>query len=193
MNTKARTQEQVSALADGELAGGHIDIAMAALRDPEQRAGWDVYHHIGDVLRSEDMAFEMSDGFSARFAARLEAEPAILAPMQQRVEPQERSHIMKRFGVPGMAAAAAVATVMFVTTPLVMRKDGAPGGVPVVALANEAASAQVQTVAAGSRDAVMLRDSRIDEYLMAHQRFSPSVFGSAQYARSATFAGDSNK
>jgi sigma-E factor negative regulatory protein RseA len=39
----------------------------------------------------------------------------------------------------------------------------------------------------------VLRDPRIDEYLLAHQRFSPSMFSTAQYARSATFATDSGK
>jgi sigma-E factor negative regulatory protein RseA len=38
----------------------------------------------------------------------------------------------------------------------------------------------------------VLRDTRIDEYLLAHQRFSPSVYSTAQYARSATFAIDSD-
>jgi sigma-E factor negative regulatory protein RseA len=38
-----------------------------------------------------------------------------------------------------------------------------------------------------------LRDPGIDDYLLAHQRFSPSVYSTAQYARSATFVNDSNK
>jgi sigma-E factor negative regulatory protein RseA len=39
----------------------------------------------------------------------------------------------------------------------------------------------------------MLRDPDIDDYLLAHQRFSPSVYSTAQYARSATFATDTEK
>jgi sigma-E factor negative regulatory protein RseA len=45
----------------------------------------------------------------------------------------------------------------------------------------------------GARTGQVLRAQGIDEYLMAHQRFSPSVYSSAQYARSATFANESGK
>ncbi len=40
---------------------------------------------------------------------------------------------------------------------------------------------------------VYLRDPLIDQYLLAHQRFSPSVYSTAQYARSAAFANETNK
>lgn len=189
MNTKESTQEHISALADGELSESHMELAMAALRDRDQRGDWDLYHHIGDVLRSDDMAFTLSPDFSARFAARLEAEPAIVAPMggQPAVAAKSLSSLMKRFAVPGMAAAV-VAGVVFVMAPMV----GVPGQPGASLQASASADGKVVAVAAG-QDAVMLRDARIDEYLMAHQRFSPSVFSAAQYARSATFASDSGK
>ncbi len=40
---------------------------------------------------------------------------------------------------------------------------------------------------------VYLRDPLIDQYLLAHQRFSPSVYSTAQYARSAAFANEKDK
>jgi len=40
---------------------------------------------------------------------------------------------------------------------------------------------------------VFLRDPQFDQYLLAHQRFSPSVYSTAQYARSAAFANDKDK
>ena len=63
MNTNYMTQEQISAFADGELDGGHTDVALAALRQPEGQAAWDVYHQIGDALRSEEMAVTLSPNF----------------------------------------------------------------------------------------------------------------------------------
>jgi sigma-E factor negative regulatory protein RseA len=45
----------------------------------------------------------------------------------------------------------------------------------------------------GTNEAVVLRDPGLDEYLLAHQRFSPSVYSTAQFARSSTFANDSGK
>jgi sigma-E factor negative regulatory protein RseA len=49
------------------------------------------------------------------------------------------------------------------------------------------------SVSAPTQNGVVLRDPRIDEYLLAHQRFSPAWNSTAQYARSATFASDSDK
>ncbi|RJG01393.1 sigma-E factor negative regulatory protein [Noviherbaspirillum sedimenti] len=219
MNTKERTQEQISALADDELSDSQLEVALAALRDPAARADWELYHQIGDVLRSDDMAFSLSDGFAARVAARLEAEPAILAPIlapivanAPQVAAGDTSILvgrLKRFAMPGMAAAA-VATAVFVTAPqmLVAKKDGAADAAVVVVATNPAmtpavAAAPAVIAAPAGVEATMavleqqpaevLRDPRIDEYLMAHQRFSPSVYSSAQYARSATFANDTGK
>ena len=225
MNTKERTQEQISALADDELSDSQIELVLGALRDPQARADWDLYHQIGDVLRSDDMAFSLSEGFSARMAARLEAEPVILAPasaasplpgqMPQVAAEGARGGVeqlagrIRRFAMPGVAAAA-VATAVFVTAPqmLVAKRDPSPdAGVAVVAVVADPApavraAAAVSAAAPGTEGKMVtleqqhgevLRDPRIDEYLMAHQRFSPSVYSSAQYARSATFASDTGK
>lgn len=213
MNTKELSREQISALADGELAGPQIDIALAALRQKSGRADWDIYHQIGDVLRSDDMAIALSEGFSERMSARLEAEPAIVAPFVSTnapdapvsaaaMEPAKRaSRPMKRWALPGMAAAAAMATVAFVTTPqLMVAMRGDSGGEHMVVSAGSAAlaakssaDATTAVVAASVPEGVVLRDPRIDDYLLAHQRFSPSVYSTAQYARSAAFAADSGK
>jgi sigma-E factor negative regulatory protein RseA len=67
----------------------------------------------------------------------------------------------------------------------------APSGSGAPAVAS--ADARIAVVSANAPEGVVLRDPRIDEYLLAHQRFSPSVYSTAQYARSATFATDSNK
>jgi sigma-E factor negative regulatory protein RseA len=210
METREKTQEQISALADDELSDSQVEVALAALRDPEARADWDLYHQIGDILRSDDMAISLSEGFSARMAARLEAEPSIVAPQaapRPAVGHPAMIERVKRFAMPGMAAAA-VATAVFMTAPqmLVAKKDSGSGAGPAVAMvaakpapavvavpvAVGAAVSAEREVAAAEQGEV-LRDPRIDEYLMAHQRFSPSVYSSAQYARSATFAADTGK
>src|SRR4051812_48796232 len=112
MDTNNMNQEQISALADGELNDAQIDAAMAALRQPAARDAWETYHQIGDVLRSEEMGIGLSAGFAARMAARLEAEPTIIAPAA--LTPQEREAAndsvsgksgLKRFAWPGLAAA----------------------------------------------------------------------------------------
>src|SRR3569833_2523269 len=79
MSTSKTTREHISAFADGELADSQVDMVLAALRQPVGNAAWDVYHQIGDMLRSNDAAVDLSSDFAARMAARLHAEPSILA------------------------------------------------------------------------------------------------------------------
>jgi sigma-E factor negative regulatory protein RseA len=206
MNTKDMTQEQISALADGELSSAYIDMALAALRQADSRDTWDVYHQIGDILRSDDMALTMSSDFSARMAARLDAEPTIIAaPLAVTVPPSEQIavgggqpvHIsvaggrrsIKRFALPGMAAAAVAAAAFIISPQLAVVSAPAPAAVatPQLALASNAGDVRVMTNAGE-----VLRDSRMDEYLSAHQRFSPSLYSAAQYARPAKFAPDAD-
>jgi sigma-E factor negative regulatory protein RseA len=211
MNTKDMTQEQISALADGELSSAYVDMALAALRQADGRDTWDVYHQIGDIMRSDDMALTMSSDFSARMLARLDAEPTIIAaPLAVTMQPSEQIavgggqpiHIgvagsrrsIKRFALPGMAAAA-VAAAAFIISPqlaIVSVPTAAPAVVataatPQLALASSAGDVRVMTHAGE-----VLRDSRMDEYLSAHQRFSPSLYSAAQYARPAKFAPDAD-
>lgn len=201
MKANEMSREQISALVDGELNGPQIDVALAALRQPDVSLEWEIYHQIGDVLRSDDMAFTLSPGFAARFAERLEAEPTIIAPASQSVQSQTAKassvHGLQRWAFPSMITAAAMAAVAFLTTPqLMVALKGGTGHDQVSSVATVAASGETAGMMAVSRpgpEGVVLRDARIDDYLLAHQRFSPSVYSSAQYARSATFASDSGK
>ncbi|MDY7544953.1 sigma-E factor negative regulatory protein [Glaciimonas sp. CA11.2] len=211
MNTNEIPQEQISALADGELSNAYVDVALAALRQNEGRATWDAYHQIGDILRSDDMAFSLSSDFTSRMLERLNAEPAMIAAPLAVVPIAER-HIaigsgsaaigtrsLKRFALPSMAAAAAVAAVAFITVPHMMNVNNQSTSPAMLsAVQMTLASASNINVGYGSQtvtlpaDSEVLRDSRIDEYLSAHQRFSPSLYNTAQYARSATFAIDAD-
>src|SRR5437899_2596441 len=126
------TQEQISALADGELSSAYVDMALAALRHNEGRATWDIYHQIGDIMRSDDMSLNLSPDFTSRMFARLDAEPAMIAaPLAvvpvaaEQIAINNRSaatgtRSMRRFALPGFAAAAAVAAVAFITVPQMM-------------------------------------------------------------------------
>lgn len=196
MTTKEITLEQISALADGEVQEQQLDMVLDALRQSEARAEWDIYHQIGDVLRSDEMAVALSPGFAARMAARLDAEPPILAPVVSNggLSPLAK-HSLKRWAVPSGIAAAAMAAMAFITTPqlmVAMKTDAVinaeTGGATAPSDGEQSAVAM-----ASAPGGVVLRDPRIDDYLLAHQRFSPSVYSTAQYARTATFAIDSNK
>lgn len=189
MNTTNMTREQISAFADNELSDGHVAITLAALRQEDGREAWSLYHQIGDALRSDDLNTQADVDFTARIFARLDAEPTIMVAADKRVS-VAKDVAIKRFAVPGMAMAA-VAIAAFLTVPQMMTQNA-----PVIAAQPAAivtASLAPKTVTVASHDGDVLRDPRIDEYLLAHQRFSPSVYSTAQYARSATFAVDSDK
>lgn len=223
MDTKEISREQISALADGELVDAHVNVALAVLRQPEEQVTWDLYHQIGDVMRSEEMAFSLSDGFAAKMSARLDAEPTIIAPQltttaaEQIIVPvavndatasnvvslaSARKRFVRRFVMPGAAAAAAIVAVVLVTgqqqsttlasAPAVTTAI-VPSAITTVAAASSAQQGGVAQISSLSQQGEVARDPRIDDYLLAHQRFSPSMYSSAQYARSAAFAIDSDK
>lgn len=239
MDAKDMAQDKISAFVDGELDDDQVDIALSVLRSEYGRENWDLYHQIGDTLRSEELAFNMSPDFSARLAARLEAEPTILGSVtpvsQSLLQPTLAQHeqqraanddatgrffgkfTVKKFAFGSMAAVVA-ASITLVAAPSLMvalngvNEDGPKivyladsnsssqmvssqmqkmvGGLPLDA-SNGAAQASVAVMV--NQNDGMLRDTRIDDYLAAHQRFSPSVYSTAQYARSAAFVSDSEK
>lgn len=74
MDTNKKIREHISALSDGELPDADVELAFAALQGADGRQAWDLYHHIGDVLRAQP-APDLSPEFRAKLAARLAAEP----------------------------------------------------------------------------------------------------------------------
>lgn len=213
MKNSTVSQEKISALADGELQPNELDAVLASLREPKARSEWDIYHQVGDVLRSDDMAVDLSPDFAASMKAKLDAEPVIFAPSvlpakTLDVQPQGRNQV-RRYAMPGIAAALAVFTAYLVAPQL-----DTDGSAPVAAAASvavastsmpapaSAKSAPVLTASAAesasvatdvSQEAVVLRDPNIDEYLIAHQRYSPSLYDTSQFVRSATFETEPQK
>ncbi len=216
MKTSDKTLEQISALSDGELADDQVAMAIAALRRPKDQAAWDVYHHIGDVLRSDEMVSALSPDFFTRFSARLEAEPTIVVAQMSvtRTQAQQASRgfavviqAMNRFtksrlaaGVVIVMAAAAILSV----SPLATKPgDSAPSQSASSMLASvrsnpystvdNSYALHVSDVNTKNKESAALQDARTEAYLLAHQRFSSSLLGTVQYARMASFATDSNK
>ncbi len=76
MDNLKRLHENISALADGELADSERELAFAALGSAQGRAAWQAYHLIGDVLRAQPHGV-LSAHAAAALAERLAAEPAL--------------------------------------------------------------------------------------------------------------------
>jgi len=152
-------KENLSAWMDDELRGEQTRPLLSQLkRDAELRASWDCYHLIGDAVRGVH-----GPDLHARICARLDAEPTVLAP--QRRGKAER---LRNFALSAAASVAAVAFVGWMALP--GQKD-----MPQIAAIP---AADVKQVALPAGEGVK-------DYLLAHQRYSPSsaMQGVAPYVR----------
>lgn len=178
----------LSALADGEAdaAGFSRGCAAWAAADERARRGWHAYHLIGDVLRSDDLASRPGDdrAFLERLNARLDGEPAVLAPEPLITASKRRP----AWAMPAALAAGvmALATVLAVSMgPLGSGSSAptlaaAPGG-PTTVAARDAALPL--TASTGGAEAVPLggrvvRDAQLDRYLRAHREYATALPGS---------------
>ncbi len=165
--------ERISAFMDGE--SSHIEAHQAILRlkqHDEYTETWQTFHLIGDVMRSEPL---MRADFAHRFRARMQQEPTVLAP---------RYTSWRKTVNYGLSAAASIAAVAVVLTLVLTDNPLQPQ--PQIATAPQPAPT-VQTVALPQPVPAASR-TRVNEYLMAHQEFSPSTTlqGVAPYVRTVS-------
>ncbi|MFZ6657858.1 sigma-E factor negative regulatory protein [Undibacterium sp. TJN19] len=213
MNKSANQHESISAMADGELSDAQLDSLLASLNDAESKDAWEIYHQIGDVLRSDELAITFSADFSKKFSEKLDAEPVILAPKASvNTRKPENERKQKFLGsYVAVASAAAAAVFAFLLAPqlqIFQANSGAPvqlsskaapasnvqlashsDGAPLTTLAVNSQGTPEHSAQAGEKVATespdMLRDPRIDSYLLAHQRFSPAINSGAPYVTRA--------
>lgn len=156
-------KEQLSAMIDDAASGHECDGCVTRLKhDPEFRATWDLYHLIGDALRGHG-----GPEVASQVRQRLALEPTVLAP-----------HTLKRparragwYALSAAASIAAVALVGWMALPLFdLSRESAPPPTTVL-VAEPVPAAQGVT-----------------DYLLAHQRFSPSlaIGGIAPYIRTVS-------
>ena len=143
----------LSAFIDGEAGDEDYTDALA---HADARADWDVYHLIGDVMRSPALAQPLNAGFSAKVAAAIAAEPAIVAAPRRSTTVRRRK-FATRYGLPGLAAAAAVASVTWMAQPYFM-PSGSGRNNPAIA----------SSVDAGRLPAGV----QLADYLDAHRQYS---------------------
>ena len=156
-------KDRLSALMDGELDDrSAAEVIQALGRDREAVETWGTYQLISDALREGRL---LSEGFSARVAERLAAEPTVLAPRALQPEPR------RWFGLSAAASLAAVALVGWLA--FAPQPEVAPKPVPVAQ-----APAEV-------KPAIVPPPTAANDYLLAHQGFSPrvSLQGMAPYVR----------
>jgi len=161
----------ISSLMDGELDASQARQQFARLQsDAEARACWETFHLIGDALRGDCV---VSRQFSARLHERLAGEPTVLAP---RRSPARRVATYAWSAAASFSAVALVGWIAFYS-PL----SPQPQQVVVVPTSVPTPVAQVELANVPS-------EGRMNEYLIAHQEFSPStaIQGVAPYIRSVS-------
>jgi sigma-E factor negative regulatory protein RseA len=165
-------KDRISQLMDGELdERSAADTIKACGRGGEALETWRTYHLISDAMRDSRV---LSAGFSLRVAERLEAEPTVLAPQRRRAESRAW------FAASVAASFAAVALVGWLAF------APQPGGGPQ--MAQQTPAAVVQAELAQAQPVLVPPPSSANDYLLAHQGFSPRVSfqGMAPYVRSVS-------
>lgn len=155
-------KQNISALMDGELFDEDAEEVLNQLkRAPAAHADWQVYHLISDALRQPDHVH--SDiGHSMR--ERLRDEPTVLAPAAQQ-------KIARWYAVSAAASVMALTLVAWLSVQ-----------------AGSETPAQVATMQNAVYPASFPTANHLDDYLTAHQEFSPSkeVLGMTSHVRSVT-------
>jgi sigma-E factor negative regulatory protein RseA len=163
-------KDRISAFMDGELEDkAAAEVINALGHDDEALEAWRAYHLISDALRDSRL---LSSGFTGRVARQLAVEPTVMAPV--RLPPQPRTWY---------ALAASVAAVS-----LVAWLAFAPQQTPVAPVAQQVSPAPAPAAVAKSRPALVPLPNGANDYLLAHQGFSPKVSlqGIAPYVRTVS-------
>jgi sigma-E factor negative regulatory protein RseA len=161
----------ISALMDGELAGPDCAGPLRELRaDTEALETWRTYHLIGDAMRD---TCKLSPGFSARFAERLSSEPTVLSPASIPVRPATHRYRLPLSIAASLAAVSVVGWLAF------------SGTGPQV---EQVAQVKTKDPAVSTVSTVVPMRGEVNDYLMAHQNYSPrsTLQGVAPYVRTVS-------
>ena len=190
MNTMkpiSQHRELISALADGQLAGEDIALALAGCEgNAEALHDWSSYHLIGEVLRSPGRAAQSADvEFVTKLRLRLAQESSLHAMPSAapagKVHREASNDASFRWKlVAGFASLAAVAAIAWNAGAGL----SAPGSAPQLASAESS-----QPVLMRSEQGAIVRDARMLELLAAHRQFggTSALQMPSGFLRNATF------
>jgi sigma-E factor negative regulatory protein RseA len=165
MEKNQKNQQYISALMDGELDTELLPSVISSVYQASGREQWDIYHQIGDVLRSEEMAYNPTNNFSKRLAMQLAHEPSFIAP-------PKRSRVQRLSKWPVTAAATAAVLTGFVIAPTIFNW---PAETPVSASLSIPTSADQLVLA--DRQSSNADSIKLQNYILWHQSSTPSLYG----------------
>lgn len=194
-------KELLSALVDGELHGDELEQALACAESADGCASWELYHLVGDVLRSPDLAHHSQHDLLSGLRQQLAAEPALrLQPAQlEQVtaglaqqtpvvalrDPAANTSVFRWKVAASFATVAAVAALgwnLVSTT---------PAGGQGAQLASNVLGAAPVVVA--TENGEVLRDPRLDALMASHQQYRAALQAPADFLRNASFAARSTQ
>lgn len=158
-------KQNISALMDGELCNEEAELILGKIkRNPASRQDWASYHLIGDILRQPDI---ISSDISHAVFRQLQSEPTVLAPRSKR----EKG--ISYFAMSAVASIMAVAFLAWLSVQL-----------EATAVHQQAKQFSAEMQIAGSPV-----NEAVNDYLLAHQEFSPAsdVRGAASYIRAVAY------
>lgn len=161
-------KQEISALMDGELFEDEAEGLFDQIkRDSGTHHEWALYHLIGDVLRQPE---HIHCDLSAKVRERMQDEPVVLAPRSRAVKQK-----MRTFALSAAASLVAVGVVAWMSLQIT------PETAPQLAMQQTAL-----------RPVSMQIQPKANDYLMAHQEFSPSIDmnGGASYIRTVSYSPD---
>jgi len=161
-------KQDISALMDGELFEDEAENLLGRLTsDSAVHKNWSVYHLIGDVLRQPE---HIHSDLSAKVRERLQDEPTVLAPRARAVKQNIRTY--------ALSAAASLSAIGVVAW---MSLQISPEVAPQMAMQHIAL-----------RPVSMHTRTNSNDYMIAHQEFSPSMDmnGDASYIRTVSYSRD---
>lgn len=156
-------KQEISALMDGEVFEDEAEGLLDRLkRNPDAHRDWELYHLIGDALRQPE---HIHRDISVGVRERMQDEPAILVPRLRASKQKARA-----FALSAAASLMALGVVAWMSAHISPEKQQMAAN----QLNLHPASAQIQ--------------AKANDYLMAHQEFSPSAdMGGASYIRTVTY------
>ena len=161
-------RKKISELMDGEMFEDEAESFLAHIKKGSDiHRDWEVYHLFGDVLRQPEY---IPCGLSGLVRVRLQDEPVVLAPRVRATK-----HKLLTFALSAAASLAAVGVVAWMSLQI------SPEMVPQLAMQQKALRPVNMQIQPDSND-----------YLIAHQEFSPSVDinGGTSYIRTVSYGRD---
>ena len=197
MMEQQMNKELLSALVDGELHGEELEQALACAESTEGCASWELYHLVGDVLRSPDLAHHSQHDLLSGLRSQLAQEPPLQlqasqlqqvtagmvhtdsSPVVALRDPAANSSVFRWKVAASFATVAAVAALGW-------NLMGAPMGGAQLAQAPQSAG---NAVVVATQEGEVLRDARLDALLANHQQYASraSLQTPADFLRNASF------